>query len=488
MPLYIDKVETINIKGVEEPSLEWFNKFILKCRDLTDSLIQIGFEKRLKVLDELGKIWTEKLHEGKVNHLIEVVAKNTGYSVRNVELDLAFISEVLSRNNLIKLFDNGLVGGYKTLDLPVELNDGEMVLNRPLSPNLIIATGNSVVPSILPAVISLASGGVTILKPSIVNYSVVVDVFTPLKDLAESMVEGASEIARSLLVTYFLHDSKVLDNLLLSAPLAVVNYWGGEPGRSTIVEKVLRNPYKPRIVINGPLTGLAIVDEDSINADTPVKLARDVVLYDQQLCSSPTYVLYIGSMSAAADFAKKLGNALDKIGSTFPRKFTEHGSYTLLLMRKKLEIDGYTVFYSQNLENPWIIAVRGSLHTKDVRTYKIDTAIPLHQRKRFVEIRVLDKDELLPATLDGLLRELSYQGVDKFQTALLAVSESRKSKLINLLARIGVYRIVPLGESFLRTPIEPYDGEFIPKYFTYTIYVRDCERFGDVVKYFRWGI
>jgi hypothetical protein len=36
----------------------------------------------------------------------------------------------------------------------------------------------------------------------------------------------------------------------------------------------------------------------------------------------------------------------------------------------------------------------------------------------------------------------------------------------------GVYRVVPLGESFLRTPREPYDGEYIPRYFTYTSYFR----------------
>jgi len=37
---------------------------------------------------------------------------------------------------------------------------------------------------------------------------------------------------------------------------------------------------------------------------------------------------------------------------------------------------------------------------------------------------------------------------------------------------IGVYRVVPLGESYLRTPVEPYDGFFLPSVLSYAVYIR----------------
>ena len=155
------------------------------------------------------------------------ISKNTGYSVENVRMDLRLVEEVFNETNIIGLFDKGLVGGWRSPDKPVEIIDGEFVWNRPLGVSLIISSGNTVTPAILPAVVSLASGNATILRPSFSDYQAIVEIFKTLFDLVDSSVEGAREMASALLVAYLKHESKVFIHLLASASLGIVNYWAG---------------------------------------------------------------------------------------------------------------------------------------------------------------------------------------------------------------------------------------------------------------------
>lgn len=484
-PLYIEEVETVNRDGIEEPTNQWIGRFVSKSNDLSISLRRVGFKKRAEIIEELGKIWVENLSNGKFSNLVEKISKHTGYSERNVEVDLLFISEVLNYDNLHRLFEKGLLGGWRSLDEPVEVDEGEYVLNVPLTPCFIISTGNTVIPSILPTAVSIASGCVTILKPSIVNYDVVVKVFSPLKELANTQ-EHALSLAKALLITYFQHNSPGLDYLLTNMPLGVVNYWGGEPGRTIIVEKVSKNPYKPRLLINGPLTGLAIIDEKSTESNAHFKLAVDIILYDQQLCSSPTYAVFIGSWDSGLLFARRLGEALNEVGSIFPKKTSEESLYNFFLVRKKLELSGYWVFSSLNPENPWIVAVYKGRGKSSGRYRFTDSGLSIFQKRRVIEIIVLEEVNELRDLFLELLGYLKGFGVDKVQTVSVALSNDNFSKVIGLLASLGVYRLVPLGESFLRTPAEPYDGDFIPKYFTYTLYIRAKEKVSSVSKYFGW--
>jgi hypothetical protein len=155
------------------------------------------------------------------------ISKNTGYSVENVRMDLRLVEEVFNETNIIGLFDKGLVGGWRSPDKPVEIIDGEFVWNRPLGVSLIISSGNTVTLAMLPAVVSLASGDVAILRPSFSDYQAVVKIFKTLFDLVDSSVESAREVAPALLVAYLKHESKVFIHLLASASLGIVNYWAG---------------------------------------------------------------------------------------------------------------------------------------------------------------------------------------------------------------------------------------------------------------------
>jgi len=120
---------------------------------------------------------------------------------------------VFNETNFVEFFDKGLIGRWRSLDKPVGVIDGEFVWNKLLGVFHIIPPRKHRHTSYSPSVVSLASGNVTILRPSLSNYQAVVEIFKTLFDLVDSSVEGAREMASALLVAYFKHKSKVFEHL-----------------------------------------------------------------------------------------------------------------------------------------------------------------------------------------------------------------------------------------------------------------------------------
>ncbi|MEM0506989.1 MAG: aldehyde dehydrogenase family protein [Thermosphaera sp.] len=480
-PLYYSKIELQPVdKRIYEPTIPWIEKFVENAVPVSQKLVELGVRKRISILGEVGKLWQETLPYIE-EKLIPVISRSTGYSPENIRVDLEFIHHVFNENNLMRLLDTGLIGGWRSLDQPVEVDDGEFLWNRPVGSSLIISSGNTVIPAALPLVASLATGNVTILRPSSANYSVIAELYKAFSKVHEDKVDGAEEMMSALLISYFAHDSKALDYILTKTRIGVVNYWGGDPGRKVIIEKISRNTFHPRLVINGPLTGIALVDEDSASDELARKLAWDIVIYDQQLCSSPSYVIFIGSTNKALEFAKVLGKFLDEVGALFPKKVGEGELYNLISMRKRLEVEGAYVLYSKNLENPWTIAVTSSWRRFNNNPYQFKNDWGF--RKRFAEILVVENIGDLKTIISSLMEELANQGVDKFQTVAMSLNDKNYASAISALSLFGVYRIVPIGESFLRTPVEPYDGEFLPRYFTYSLYIRRKGKLLNIIKF-----
>jgi hypothetical protein len=461
-----EAVEEINLNGniIYEPKTEWLLSFLKEARGLQQELSSTPLSRRLGVLERLRETWLEKLEHGKLDILKRELAKSTGYSETLIGLELEFVGEVLSQDNLRRLLDVSLVGGSRSLEEPVELAPGEYVRNLPAGPVLIIGSGNSVVPPLIPGTISLATGNFTILRPSLTNFRAVREVFQPLQDIPSD-----EPVRRALLVAYFTHESRNLKTLLEKAPLGVVNYWGGEPGRTVIARTISSNPNRPRLVVNGPMTGFSIIDAEKATDETAEKLALEMVLYDQQLCSSPTQATFIGTRQELQLFAEKLASSLDRIGREYPIKM-ESLPYHLFVLRRSLELAGAKVIASQDPSNPWTIVL--SEEKSLLATLPRNSLLPLYARRRFLEIiRVSSIKEAL-----NLVAELpsnpAYEGVDRVQTLSLAVSREKLQEIMQNIYWTGVYRVVPLGESYLRTPSEPYDGTFIPSAFTFTSYIR----------------
>jgi len=281
-----------------EISSESIQKILSGGSTIQERLSNIGIRKRLKVIGEIGEIWRERLNSGRFEELKRILVKTTGYCEKLIEMEFSLVPIVLNEDSIKKNLECSPARNIEVLERFVEINDGESFRIVPAGPVLIISSGNSLLPSFIPSAISLAAGNLTILKPSLSNYLGIVEAYGILSELA-SASEEARMMMDALIISYFTHDSVSLRRLLGESEIGVVNFWGGEPARSSITKIVSENPNHPRIVVNGPLTGCALIHEKSAGEEVAKALAKNIILYDQQLCSSPTLAFFIGSWQNA---------------------------------------------------------------------------------------------------------------------------------------------------------------------------------------------
>jgi hypothetical protein len=427
----------------------------------------------MDVIDAMGKAWYLDHMEGAHDGLRAGLAKSTGYSENLIDLELSLVPSVLSASNLERNLTASLIGGPLALERFKEVDADESFLHRPAGPVFIISSGNSIVPTLIPTVLSLVTGNMTLLKPSLANYDGVLAVLRTMERAPPTLAKEA--MRRALVVSYLSHDSPALDHLLTRSAVGVINFWGGEPARSVVAKKVAENRHRPRLIINGPLTGVAWVEQEAVTEDAADGLALNMLLYDQQLCSSPTACVFVGDLAKAREFAAKLGNHLDRIGQDFPMSIDEGRLFALNNYRRALQLGGASVLSSKRAENPWTVVIskgRSSL----ANAMSQFPGMGLHVRRRFIEMVVLEDEAGGLRFIDGLPTDQAFQGIDKVQTVGLAVPSDREDAISRSLARVGVYRIVPVGGMYMRSALEPYDGISLALPFTYTVYRRDRNR------------
>ena len=98
-------------------------------------------------------------------------------------------------------------------------------------------------------------------------------------------------------------------------------------------------------------------------------------------------------------------------------------------------------------------------------------------RRRFLEIVVVDSVEEALEHIKRIPGSPAFKGIDGVQTVGYSISTEEKEKVFEKLASLGIYRIVPLSEMFMRSPIEPYDGVTLLSAFTRIVYRRDEKTF-----------
>jgi hypothetical protein len=447
---------------------EGAEELVRQAAEAQRKLAGSNLQKRLKVVEEARKEWERRLNEGKLEELHALLIKRTGYAKSLIDLEFSLISQVLDPELLRTNLELSLIGGSESLDGFIDVGQGEKILNAPAGPTLIIASGNSIVPTLIPTMISLLSGNATILKPAAANYAGVVEV---LSCLAAAKGETAEAMRAALTVVYMNHDDEALEYLLGQAPVGVVNFWGGEPGRTSVRLKVAGNPNVPRFFANGPMTGVALVDQENATEATADGLAVDVVVYDQQLCSSPTLLAFVGEWEQGQAFAKMLGRFLDDIGAEFPLEMSDDQIFILQGARRSLMVQGSVLLSSKEQANPWTIAVDKGKIGVDLMM-KDYPAMALHVRRRFLQVVVVKTMAEAAALVRELPKHVAFHGIDKVQTVGLALNEKDHADAMRLLSREGVYRFIPIGDMFMRGPAEPYDGVSMASLFTYACYTR----------------
>ncbi len=467
-PLFTGALDTTvrASRGIEiqEISEEGIQQFLSRAADIHKRCSKISIDERIEVFERIGSIWEERLKKNEYSPLRDALAKSTGYSERLIEQELGLIRSVFSGENLRRSLEASF-GNVKGLCEFIELVPGEYCRFVPAGPVFIISSGNSLIPPLIPTTLSLLTGDLTLLRPSIANYNGVVEVYKILKE-----VSGV--FSDALVISYFAHDSPVLKFILTRAKVGVVNFWGGEPARTEVSRLVSDNPHHPRLIVNGPLTGYVIIDEASTNESIADSLAKNIVLYDQQLCSSPTSAVFIGSLERAKEFANNLAKSCNHYGSIFRMGLSEGQAYVLQSARRVFQIKGSFVYGSNDPSNMWTVVLSKEKSVMD----DVVSMVPefnLYNRRRFIEVVVVGNWDKAVEGVRDLPSLRAFRGVDKVQTVGLAVSDKIKRDILEGLVNSGVYRIVPIEDMYLRSPLEPYDGLNIAASFTYIVYKRD---------------
>ena len=472
-PLLFDRtLETVPSAGnheVLELSPSALRGLISSAGKVQAELSSVPIDERLQVIEHIARRWKQKLDQGEFQDLKKDMSASTGYSPALMETELSFVPAVLGAANIRKNLDASVQGGADALFKFVEVDETEMFRHVPVGPVLIISSGNSIVPTLIPTVVSLVTGNLTILKPSIANYRGVCEVFRLLADVPDS--RAARAMRSALVISYFGHDSPSLKLALEELPLGMVNFWGAEPARTIVANMVGKNHNHPRFFVNGPFTGMALIEEGVEPLQAADDLALDVVLYDQQLCSSPTAGAFIGSYDKAKEFLKAAGERLDEAGNEFPLPPDQDRLFVLQGARRFIQMDGGTVLSSKNPENPWTLVLskgRSSLGNLAAQF----PAFNLFARRRFLEIVVVPDAESAVHLLRSLPEHPAFKGIDGVQSVGLAVTEGSRDDIVRLLIGAGVHRILPLGDMFMRGAVEPYDGVTMSSLFTRIVYWR----------------
>jgi hypothetical protein len=201
-------------------------------------------------------------------------------------------------------------------------------------------------------------------------------------------------------------------------------------------------------------------------------LALNMILYEQQLCSSPTMAFYIGSYEESLNFAAKVAGHLDAIGSQYLVEPSDDALFVRNSAQKVLTFNGSKVISSSSLRNPWTLAVsKGASNLEAV--VESFPSFNVHGRRRFLEMVVLDSADRLAAFVAQLPGMNAFRGVDKVQTVGIALPEELRNEVLWSLAPSGIYRFVPVEDMFMRSATEPYDGMPMAALFTYAVYQRE---------------
>jgi hypothetical protein len=435
-------------------------------------LSSVPIEERLQVIGNMAALWQNKLDSGTYGPLKEHMSASTGYSPALMDTELSFVPEVLRAENIRKNLDASVQGGAEALYRFVEMDEGERFRHVPIGPVLIISSGNSIVPTLIPTVVSLITGNMTILKPSIANYQGVVEVFGLLNEVTDD--RAARAMRSALVISYFGHDSPSLKHALTEMPLGTVNFWGAEPARTIVADMVGRNRHHPRFFVNGPFTGMALIEEGTDVGQAADDLALDVVMYDQQLCSSPTTAVFIGAHDKAKQFMKMTGERLDETGLSFPLVPDQDRMYILQGARRFIQTEGGAVLSSKAPENPWTLVLSKNGSSIDGLAKQFPS-FNLFARRRFLEIISVPDAQAAMTLLQGTAERPAFIGIDGVQSVGIAVTDASSSDIVDRLVRAGVHRILPLGEMFMRGAVEPYDGVTMASLFTRIVYWRGLE-------------
>lgn len=342
-------------------------------RELSIDDLTIFFDRVREQWTAPGNRWRELA--------IELGSATTGYSPLMTKSDVDYLGHTLHRSKQYDFIETDL-GDPHLLD---EWRPVKAVYGR-CQPKGVVAhvmVGNVPLASLFTIYRSLITKNITVAK-------------LPRRDVASALcfanciydTDPEHPVTRALSVLYWEPESQVEEVVLGGAD--VVTAWG----RGETIDSLRRRlPQGTDFVEFGPKRSLAIVlDTDDLDT-LAVKLAFDVVTYDQEACFS-TQEIFVREDAPAV--GRAIADALARFEQLVPRRtLTADGDAHIQRARLEAVAEGWEVVSSTGTD--WTVVVTDG-----------PTAIPEHPLARFVYVHPIRSVEEAVATLDRNVQTVSF--------------------------------------------------------------------------------
>jgi hypothetical protein len=245
---------------------------------------------------------------------------------------------------------------------------------------------------------------------------------------AESLAETDPDLGHCIAVVWWQGGDRAIEKAAFSRSDCVI-----ASGRDETIQ-ALQPHVKSRFIGYGHRLSFGLIGKETLkNARAIAKRAAlDVAMYDQQGCLSP-HLFYVetGGAVSPKEFARLLGEELETLSVKLPRgKISTGTGSTLRQLKEVSEMkeaagDDIAVFHGRKGLD-WLAIYEGAPSF---------VPSPLH---RVIRVKPLKDASFLPLLLGPWTPHLQAAGV--------AVGKNRLKDIAELLGRLGVNRICPIGK------------------------------------------
>lgn len=429
-------------------------------------LLAIGTRDKVAAFDAGARF----LRSEQGNELGRELVK-AGYPEVSARREVDLLPSLLSASHLDAMIGNqaALPGGADLLDgRYVPVAPGMTVAGFPVGPVLVIGSGNAFLPAVSASVQALLASCPVALRGSRLNQRVL--------ELLVDSLRGAGDPVLSSLMDH-LHlffvdhrdpeENRQLHALLRTGPFDAGVFWGGREMLDALLPRFAANPRHPLAIPMEPLTGVAFITQEYAERTRSAAsdLGESMVVFGQQLCSSPTEAYFVGEHGRAEEFAAELAAQLARSAEAGERMIAGREAVLLDRVRDRCEERGSTVHTPPHGSAAWtVVATR---HTSVFEGFPAGLRLPIHDRHGFLELISVPDIETAADRIAALPGAPCHTAIKQVQTVLRLADVTDAQRLAGLLrARRGVYRVVPPAHVAARHPVEPADGQHLLSLFT----------------------
>jgi phenylacetate-CoA ligase len=392
-------------------------------------LLKLSVIEIADVLNDLGEYFKK---ESVRKILLKNLPEISGFSNEMCEIGISVLSEILSKENILKRL-NGEFEDYNYLD--GFFQDKRVELKKLIKPHGIVF-------HIAPANVFLGIADSIVMAFITKNASLVKlssrDTFFPLffKD-ALNKVDKNGIVTSCLEFVNAGHDNDILSECCKNSD--AILFWGGKEAEE-YYKSITPNGIK--FIANGPRYSIALIEEKAMDEADYDGLAKDIVFWEQQACSSPQVVFVLGDeLKICSNLKKALQKKISKL------------SYGEISIDEKIEILKIREYHRME-------ALINGINWPSEFINKDFSLLPLIN------------DGIKPSPLHRTVFIKKISSINEFlkitkeytpflQTLGLRIIADNKKKLSDKINTTGFSRVVPLGKMSEGLFGAPHDGHYL---------------------------